>query len=101
MIEYLLSICENEEDVENFWNAYEKSVSAYCGNPNICRNKEKAWTYFNNLKRSVIGSSAVVRFFEGQGFQMELPSVEEDMARKCDLKFIASNNKEEKIILAV
>jgi len=96
MIEYLLSICEDEEDVESFWDAYEKNVSAYIGKIDGGENKRKAWTYFNNLKRSIIGSSAVVRFFEGQGFQMKLPSVEEDMAKKCDLKF----DKEE-ITLAV
>ena len=97
MIEYLLSICENKEDVKNFWGEYGKSVSVYIKEIDGDKNKEEAWTYFNNLKRSIIGSSAVVRFFEGQGFQMRFPSVEEDITKKCDLKF----DKGGKITLAV
>lgn len=101
MIKSLLAIGKSKKEVKNFWDEYEKNVSIYVGKIGGDQNKKEMRAYFNGLKISVLGSSAVVNFFKGQGFRAEFPSVQEDMNKKCDFKFITSNSKEEEIILAV
>ena len=104
MIKKLSAISKDKKEVKDFWDMYKEDISAYIGeacNSGDEKEIKRIEKYFNGLKRSVIGSSAVINFFEGQGFQVEFPSVKEDMEKKCDLKFIISDNNKKEIALAV
>jgi len=101
IIKYVLKIGKEKKEVENFWNRYETKIESLLKGIKDPKKKKEVKDEFWGLKRSIIGSLATINFFGSQGFQVDYPSIEEDMKKKCDLKFHKSTKEKGEIVLAV
>lgn len=84
---------KNTEMAKNIWKEYQELVDNYMGELDSSERKAEAKLYFNSLKRSVLGSVAVIKFFEKQGFNVEFPTIKQDGYKKCDLMFEPKSKK--------
>lgn len=101
MIKNLAAIGKDPRKTEKFWAEYRDLVGGYIRQLSDEKDKAEAKTYFNSLKRSIIGSVAVIRFFDGQGLGVKFPTIEEDGRKKCDLMFEFKRGKNRKFNLGV
>lgn len=101
MTKTLAAIGEDPKKTKNFWTQYDDLIGGYIKELDTEKERADTKTYFNSLKRSVIGSTAVIRFFNEQGFDVKFPTVKEDGFKKCDLMFESKRGKNKKLTLGV
>lgn len=106
IIKDILAIKENNpkkaaEEAEKYWEEYDNMVRGYAGRFKNESERKKIIIEFGFYKTSIIGSLAVIRFFEEKGFKVKFPTAKEDIFNQCDLLFEKFGSKKNDFNLGV
>lgn len=92
MIEYIKKNENNPKKINEIWEEYDEVVDNGVKIADNAEKRKKIRDDFFGIKVSIIGSLATINFFEDKGFDTEYPSIEEDMVKKCDLRFVKEDS---------